>query len=184
MQTARRIFTLTAVIVGLAGCAREPASNAADDAAAAAAAPAPGQLAATGHVDSRQPADAGLPLVVVYKSPTCGCCDSWVGHMQSAGFPVEVRDLQDLGPIKAEAGVPAGLGSCHTARIGDYFVEGHVPADDVKRLLAGHLDARGLVVPGMPQGSPGMEQGGASEPYEVLLVANDGSTSVFARHGY
>ncbi len=103
--------------------------------------------------------------------------------MQRAGFPVEVRDMLDIGPIKTEAGVPAGLGSCHTARIGDYFVEGHVPPDDVKRLLAEHPDARGLAVAGMPQGSPGMEQGGASEPYDVMLVANDGSTSVFARHG-
>ena len=132
---------------------------------------------------ARQPADEILPLVVVYKSPTCGCCESWVGHMQSAGFPVEVRDTEDFGAIKAEVGVPAGLGSCHTARIGDYFVEGHVPADDVKRLLAEQPEARGLTVPGMPQGSPGMEQGGISEPYDVLLVAPDGSTSVFAHHG-
>lgn len=162
MQAALKILAL-AVITGLAGCAREPAS--------------------TEYVDARQPADASQPLVVVYKSPTCGCCESWVGHMQSAGFPVEVRDMQDIGPIKTEAGVPADLGSCHTARIGDYFVEGHVPADDVKRLLAEQPDARGLAVPGMPQGSPGMEQGGIREPYDVLLVAKDGSTSVFAHHG-
>lgn len=182
MQTARKIFTL-AVIIGLAGCAREPAPNASDNAAAAATPPVAGKLASTGYVDAHAQPNDDLPLVMVYKSPTCGCCEAWVGHMQRAGFPVEIRDMLDIGPIKAEAGVPAGLGSCHTARIGDYFVEGHVPPDDVKRLLAEHPDARGLAVAGMPQGSPGMEQGGASEPYDVLLVANDGSTSVFAHHG-
>lgn len=182
MQNALKIFALAAII-GIGGCAREPAPNAADTAAAATGNPIAGEPAATEYVDARQRADANLPLVVVYKSPTCGCCESWVGHMQGAGFPVEVRDMQDLSAIKAEVGVPAGLGSCHTARIGDYFVEGHVPADDVKRLLAEHPDARGLAVPGMPQGSPGMEQGRPDEPYDVLLVAKDGSTSVFAHHG-
>ncbi|HEY5559796.1 MAG TPA: DUF411 domain-containing protein [Steroidobacteraceae bacterium] len=142
-------------------------------------------LAACGAepVDARQSADGSLPLVVVYKSPTCGCCVSWVGHMRSAGFAVEVRDTPDLGPIKAKTGVPAGQASCHTALVGQYFVEGHVPADDVRRLLSEQPEARGLTVPRMPQGSPGMEQGGISEPYDVLLVAKDGSTSVFAHHG-
>jgi hypothetical protein len=136
-------------------------------------------------VDAVAAANANQPLLVVYRSPTCGCCESWAGRMQGAGFAVEVKDMQDqeLGAIKAEAGVPAGLESCHTARVGDYFVEGHVPAEDVKRLLAEKPDARGLAVPGMPQGSPGMEQGGSAEPYDVLLVAKDGSTTVYAHHG-
>jgi hypothetical protein len=121
--------------------------------------------------------------VAVYKSPTCDCCESWVRHIQRAGFPVEVHDLHDLGAIKGEVGVPVGKGSCHTARVGNYFIEGHVPADDVKRLLAEKPDARGLAVPGMPQGSPGMEQGDVRVPYDVLLVAKDGSTSVYAHHG-
>jgi len=166
-----------ALIMGLAACAREPAPGPDNDAAAATA------PASVEYIDARQEADSSLPLVVVYKSPTCGCCESWAGHMQSAGFPVEVRDTQDLGAINAELGVPAGQGSCHTARVGDYFVEGHVPTDDVKRLLAEQPDARGLAVPGMPQGSPGMEQGSVRQPYDVLLVAKDGSTSVFAHHG-
>lgn len=171
-------FSALALVASLASCSQEPAHDPGTDTSAA----------ATGSdfkedMDAHPAVEGGLPPVVVYKSPTCGCCESWVGHMQRAGFPVEVRDMHDIGPIKAEAGVPAGLGSCHTARIGDYFVEGHVPPDDVKRLLAEHPDARGLAVAGMPQGSPGMEQGGASEPYDVLLVANDGSTSVFAHHG-
>lgn len=153
----------TLVLVALlTACAREPA-------------PTP--------VDNIATATAGLPLLLVYRSPTCGCCESWAGHMQGAGFPVEVRDMEDIAPIKAEAGMPAGMESCHTARVGDYFVEGHVPAEDVKRLLAEKPDARGLAVPGMPQGSPGMEQGAVPEPYDVLLVAKDGSTSVYAHHG-
>ncbi|MBX3703102.1 MAG: CopG family transcriptional regulator [Steroidobacteraceae bacterium] len=102
--------------------------------------------------------------------------------MRSSGFPVEIRDVQDLSPIKAEAGVPAGMGSCHTALVAGYFVEGHVPAEDVKRLLAEKPDALGLAVPGMPLGSPGMVQGERRQAYEVVLVARDGSTSVFTSH--
>lgn len=128
------------------------------------------------------PAPEPLPLVIVYKSPACGCCLAWADHMSSAGFPVEIRDVQDLSPIKAEAGVPAGMGSCHTARVAGYFVEGHVPAEDVKRLLAEKPDALGLAVPGMPLGSPGMVQGERRQAYEVVLVARDGSTSVFTSH--
>jgi len=129
------------------------------------------------------PADEILPPVVAYKSPTCGCCELWVEHMRAAGFHVEVKDTQDMGAIKAEAGVPVGKGSCHTAQVGNYYVEGHVPAADVKRLLAEKPDARGLIVPGMVPGSPGMEQGSVRQAYGVLLLAKDGSTSVFAHHG-
>lgn len=129
------------------------------------------------------PAPAPLPPVIVYKSPACGCCLAWADHMRSSGFPVEVHDVQDLSPIKAEAGVPAGLGSCHTARIAGYFLEGHVPADDVKQLLVRKPRARGLIVPGMVPGSPGMEQGDERQPFDVLLLAEDGSTTVFTHHG-
>ncbi|TAK53387.1 MAG: DUF411 domain-containing protein [Gammaproteobacteria bacterium] len=132
--------------------------------------------------ESPPPAPAPLPPVIVYKSPSCGCCLAWADHMRSSGFPVEIHDVQDLSPIKAEAGVPAGLGSCHTARVAGYFLEGHVPADDVKQLLARKLRARGLIVPGMVPGSPGMEQGDERQPYDVLLLAEDGSTTVFAHH--
>ncbi len=161
MRFRWKAFTLILVVL-LAACAREPA-------------PTPG--------DKVSAATVGLPLVVVYKSPTCGCCEKWIGHMQGAGFSVEAHNLDDLGAIEDEVGVPVGQRSCHTAKVGDYFVEGHVPADDVKRMLAEKPDARGLTVPGMPQGSPGMEQGAAPEPYDVLLVAKDGSTSVYAHHG-
>lgn len=125
-----------------------------------------------------------LPTVVVTKTPTCGCCRLWVHHMQRAGFPVEVRDVDNLGPIKQQVGVPYGMGSCHTAQVDGYFVEGHVPADDVKRLLRERPAARGLTVPGMPLGSPGMEvPSGEVDRYEVLLVDQAGQTSIWATHG-
>ena len=128
-------------------------------------------------------AEASLPLLVVHKSPSCGCCGLWVEHMQQAGFPVEVRDTNELSPIKERLGVPYGKGSCHTAEVAGYVIEGHVPADDVKRLLAQRPDAKGLVLPGMPLGSPGMETpDGRMDSYTVELVANDGTTSAFARH--
>ena len=124
-----------------------------------------------------------LPLLVVHKSPSCGCCGLWVEHMQQAGFPVEVRDTNDLNPIKERLGVPYGKGSCHTAEVAGYVIEGHVPAEDVKRLLAQRPDAKGLVLPGMPLGSPGMETpDGRTEPYTVELIADDGTTSAYAQH--
>jgi hypothetical protein len=129
--------------------------------------------------------DTARSLLVVHKSPTCGCCVAWVDHMRQAGFVVEVRDHVDMGPVKDRVGVPYAKGSCHTAEIDGYFVEGHVPAEDVRRLLAERPDARGLTVPGMPAGSPGMElPDGTVHPYAVELVHRDGSTSEYARHGH
>lgn len=118
--------------------------------------------------------------IVVYKSPTCGCCGKWVKHMEDAGFSVDVEDVRDLAPIKRELGVPGRMQSCHTAKVGDYIVEGHVPADLVKRMLDEKPDIKGLAVPGMPMGSPGME-GPRKDPYNVMAVGNDGRTSVYAR---
>jgi hypothetical protein len=127
---------------------------------------------------------ASLPLLVVYKSESCGCCGDWVTYMERAGFKTEVHNVDNLNAIKTEVGLPPMMGSCHTARVGKYFVEGHVPADDVKRLLSEQPDAKGLAVPRMPIGSPGMEvPTGEIEPYDVLLIANDGSASVYASHG-
>jgi hypothetical protein len=124
------------------------------------------------------------PRVVVHKSETCGCCKLWVEHLEQAGFAVEVVNEDNLAAIKERVGVPYGKGSCHTAEVGGYFLEGHVPAADVHRLLREKPSAKGLTVPGMPAGSPGMEvPGGKVDPYDVLLVAKDGSTSVFAHHG-
>jgi hypothetical protein len=128
-------------------------------------------------------APARMQQMVVHKSPTCGCCSAWVDHMRAAGFQVEVRETDNLHPVKERVGVPLGKGSCHTAEIGGYFIEGHVPAEDVERLLAQKPDAKGLVLPGMPAGSPGMElPDGRSEPYAVELVHRDGTTRAFSAH--
>ena len=118
--------------------------------------------------------------IVVYKSPTCGCCGKWVEHMEKAGFSVDVENMHDVAPIKRELGVPGRMQSCHTAKVGDYFVEGHVPADLVKQLLADKPDIKGLTVPGMPMGSPGME-GPRKDPYNVIAIGKDGRARVYAR---
>jgi hypothetical protein len=126
----------------------------------------------------------GHDRVIVFKNESCGCCKLWVRHLRDAGFAVEVHDIDNLGPTKQRVGVPVPMGACHTAEIGRYFVEGHVPAEDIKRLLREGPDAKGLTVPGMPVGSPGMEvPSGQSQPYDVYLVSKDGTTSVYAHHG-
>jgi hypothetical protein len=122
------------------------------------------------------------PLVEVWRSPTCGCCGGWVKHLQREGFATKVNMVDDTAPVRAAAGMPEKLGSCHTAKVGGYVIEGHVPASDIRRLLAEKPKALGLTAPGMPAGSPGMDVPN-SPPYEVLLVASDGKTSVFQRHG-
>ena len=128
------------------------------------------------------PGEDAPPLVTVYKSPTCGCCAAWVDHLRASGFTVETVDVADLDAVKRQYGIPDSLASCHTAVVGGYVVEGHVPAEDVRRLLAERPEAGGLAVPGMPVGSPGMEApDGRTEPYAVLLV-DDGGTTVFSRH--
>ena len=111
-----------------------------------------------------------LPLVNVTKDPSCGCCDGWVAHIEAAGFPVKVVESSDMDSLKQRLGVPAELASCHTAEVGGYVVEGHVPAAAIRRLLAERPDATGLAVPGMPAGSPGMDFPGVDpEPYEAFL---------------
>ncbi len=121
------------------------------------------------------------PVLEVYKSPTCGCCGAWVDHMKENGYAVVVHEQQNLQSIKEKAGILPGQGSCHTAFIGDYVIEGHVPASDVDRLLAERPDAKGLTVPGMPVGSPGMEMGDRVDAYDVLLFDEKG-TEVFSHH--
>ena len=124
-----------------------------------------------------------LPTVTMYRSPTCGCCTAWADHMRAAGFEVETHDVPDVTPIKERYGVPAGGRSCHTALVGDYVIEGHVPASDVVRLLRQQPpNATGLAVPGMPVGSPGMEMPGRpADRYDVLVFSGD-SVAVYARH--
>ena len=125
----------------------------------------------------------GKPLVTVYKHPECGCCNKWIRHLESAGFAVEPRLERRQSDRQAALGVPAPLRACHTAIVDGYVVEGHVPADDIRRLLRERPKARGLAVPGMPIGSPGMEQGDRVDPYEVLLFDEAGSATTFARYG-
>ena len=128
-------------------------------------------------------AAAALPTLVVHKSAYCGCCKLWVEHMKKAGFKVEVVETEQLDAVKDRAGVPDDQRSCHTAEVGGYFVEGHVPAEDVKRLLKEKPKAKGIAVAGMPMGSPGMEvPDGSKSPYDVMLVGADGKTKVFASH--
>lgn len=116
--------------------------------------------------------------VTVWKSPSCGCCGAWVDHMRRAGFTVTVHDVDDVDPVKARLGVPERLHSCHTAEVGGYVLEGHVPADSVARLLRERPAARGLAVPGMPQGAPGMETG-VKDPYQVVLFGAPDGMRVF-----
>jgi len=123
--------------------------------------------------------ESSLPEVVVYKSPTCGCCSDWVAHLEQNGFRVRTTELADVTPIKDRFGVPVSLRSCHTAVIDGYAVEGHVPADDIKRLLRERPEVAGIAVAGMPQGSPGMP-GPNPQEYDVTAFLSDGRYYVFS----
>lgn len=125
---------------------------------------------------------SGLPVVDVYKSPSCGCCNDWIDHLKANGFSVRAHDTDAVIKHKVRLGVPTGHGSCHTAEVAGYVVEGHVPAREIKRLLKEKPAARGLGVPGMPIGSPGMERGDRKDPYAVLLFTRTGETRVFANY--
>jgi hypothetical protein len=136
-----------------------------------------------GDVTASPTAIAALPAMIVHKSEGCGCCEAWITLVRLAGYPVEVRNESNLNPIKERLGVPAGKGSCHTAEIDGYMIEGHVPVADIQKLLKERPDARGLVVAGMPAGSPGMESpDGSAEAYVVELVARDGTTRPFSAY--
>jgi len=125
--------------------------------------------------------EQALPVVEVYKSAQCGCCKLWAEHLQKNGFTVILHDVDDIPAARKKLGMPEKYGSCHTAKAGQYLVEGHVPAADIKRLLKERPKAIGLAVPSMPPGSPGME---SDHPvaYDTLLVGEDGKAKVFARH--
>lgn len=120
------------------------------------------------------------PLVEIWKGPQCACCDDWTKHLQKNGFATKVNVVRDTSGARRAAGIPERLGSCHTARVGGYSIEGHVPARDIRRLLGEKPKAVGLAIPGMPQSAPGMDNPGY--PYEVLLVGLDGRTSVYSRY--
>ena len=130
---------------------------------------------------AQTPAQTTAPTIVVYKTPTCGCCQKWVEHLQANGLTVLTQHRDDLSPLRAQHRVPAAVTSCHTALVGPYVVEGHVPAADVKRLLAEKPAIKGIAVAGMPIGSPGME-GGTPQKFDTLAFTADGKTTVFAKH--
>jgi hypothetical protein len=163
----RALAFAAAVSVAAAGC-----KGAGPDAARAEGGAQPSPAAAAADLQSEK--------LVVYKSPTCGCCGAWVEHVQEAGFAVEVHDVMNVQPVKEEHGLPAHLGSCHTTLVGGYVVEGHVPAEVIRRLLAERPEIAGIAVPGMPMGSPGMEvPSGRTDPYDVIAFTRDGQVSVF-----
>jgi hypothetical protein len=127
---------------------------------------------------------AALPKVTVYKTSTCGCCRLWVDHMKTSGFDVQAMDVSaaDVRKVSQAAGLKDEDTSCHTAKIGNYTVEGHVPAADIKRMLKEKPAIAGLSAPGMPLGSPGMEQGNMKQPYDVIAFKKDGTSTVYAKH--
>ena len=125
---------------------------------------------------------ANAAALTVYKSASCGCCGKWVEHVEKHGFTVTVVNVDDVMAVKSKAGIPDNLASCHTSKIGGYVIEGHVPAADIKKLLAEKPRAKGIAVAGMPMGAPGMEHGDHRQPYNTMLLKSDGSTAIFARH--
>ncbi len=124
---------------------------------------------------------AAAPVIDVFKSASCGCCTAWVEHLKTRGFQTRVANVDNPSDYRERGGIPNELGSCHTAMVGGYAIEGHVPASEIKRLLAEKPKAKGLAVPAMPLGSPGME-GPRKDPYDVLLVQANGSTKVFKHY--
>lgn len=165
LPQGRTLSLLAALILIPAACS-SPRGSAAPDTPAATAASASGDSA----------------TLVVYKTATCPCCNAWVDYMRGNGFQVVTHDVSDLDAVKQKHEIPEDLQSCHTTEVGGYFVEGHVPADLVRRLLAERPSIAGITVPGMPVGSPGMEVG-PPEPYDILSVDSAGRTAMFASRG-
>ena len=126
-------------------------------------------------------AQQSKPAITVYKTATCGCCSGWVDHLRTNGFDVKAIDVEDIQTVKNTYGVPASLSSCHTAVVGNYTIEGHVPADAVQRLLKERPAVAGIAVAGMPVGSPGMESGDRRDPYSIMSFTREGASAVFDR---
>ena len=139
-------------------------------------------LLASAYVPPARPAATAATTITVYKDANCGCCKLWVEHLRQHAYTVVTRDTSDLSGIKRTARVPERLGSCHTAFVNGYVIEGHVPAADIQRMVETKPKIAGLAVPGMPLGSPGMEVGGRKDAYDVIAFNRDGSTRVFAKH--
>jgi hypothetical protein len=171
----RRLLALVLSTFALAACAdadAAPETATASGAAQTASATAPRAVGTTPQE---------LPTILVYKTATCGCCKGWVEHLEAEGFTVDARDVSgtDLMRVKMDGGIPGSMNSCHTAIIDGYMVEGHVPAEQIRQLLAERPDIAGIAAPGMPVGSPGME-GPNAKPYQVMSFTHEGQTGVFA----
>ncbi|HRQ63632.1 MAG TPA: DUF411 domain-containing protein [Xanthomonadaceae bacterium] len=162
MNICIRLLAVGIVLIAMSACARDSS---------------PDDQSREGAPQAAQ----GSQVVVVHKTPWCGCCTAWAEQARAAGFAVDLRDTDDLGAIKQALGVPPHQASCHTAEVEGYFVEGHVPFDDIRRLLAERPRARGIAVPGMPLGSPGMEAD-VRHAYTVNLIGEDGSVIEYSRH--
>src|SRR5688572_14581906 len=141
-------------------------------------------VASLGIAAAQQKPVSSRTPIVVYKTPTCGCCSVWVEHMRQNGFQPEVHDVSadQVRAVSKAAGLSEEGTSCHTAKVGTYIVEGHVPAADVQRMLKEKPAIAGIAAPGMPVGSPGMEMGGRKDPYNVIAFTKDGKTTVFSKH--
>lgn len=165
------ILALTLLLAFVSGC--DSSKTAANSVAPTAAAAGKSQTADL----------LTAPEITVYKSPTCGCCDDWVDHLREEGFNVITQDRDNMQPVKKSAGVPEHLQSCHTAMVDGYVIEGHVPAEDIKRLLAEKPAIAGLTAPGMPMQSPGMQEPGLPpKGYDVLSFDKRGKTAPFTRY--
>ena len=175
-MTRRRPPAVAGLLLLVAACGGEAPASDADASTAPAESPAPAATAAPALVMA---STGDLPTVVVYKTESCGCCNGWVEHLRDAGFTVDARNVRDLMSVKRDAGVPVSNASCHTALVDGYVVEGHVPAEQVKRMLSERPQVAGIAVPGMPIGSPGME-GPNAKPYDVLTFDRQGVNTVYA----
>ncbi|HEX2724020.1 MAG TPA: DUF411 domain-containing protein [Gemmatimonadaceae bacterium] len=177
-MTRMRTNGLIIVLAFAAGaCTKQSNVSDADDRAKVIEPAAPGTASTAPAV--KVASASGVPIKV-YKDPNCGCCKAWIQHLEQNGFKVEVMDMPDLSAVKSKYGVKQELQACHTATVGDYTVEGHVPADLIHRMLKEKPAIAGLAVPGMPAGSPGME-GATRERYDILTFDRAGRTTVYAQ---
>lgn len=175
-----------ALTILLAACTRGAPRESSESATTAAATPAAVQSdAVTATASAAASASASIvpagTTITVYKSPTCGCCGKWEDHMRGAGFTVKSVPTNDLDAVKRTHAIPMNMQSCHTGLVNGYVVEGHVPAVDVARMLSEKPDIRGIAVPGMPAGSPGME-GAWRDAYDVVTLPKTGQSKVWSRH--
>lgn len=175
--TNRTLYFAGAVfaIALVAGCADTPSDSTSDTSTATSS----GTTTDIQAEMTPEPSKAQAPQMVVHHDPNCGCCGKWIEHMAQHGFAVQSVLETDMNAVKRELGVPENLPSCHTATVDGYIIEGHVPAADVRRLLAERPDAKGLSVPGMPLGSPGMEYNNQRQAYNVVVFDESGDQSVF-----